>query len=277
MEAVYSLLKGNALFFSYSVAFFALFIGSFLNVVICRVPKMLLEQTPSSAPVNLFFPRSHCPHCQATISWLCNVPILSFVFLRGRCANCRTKISLQYPIVELLTGVLSFYIATRFGFSHFTLLSLLLAWALIALTFIDLNHTILPDSITLPFLWLGLMVNTSGIFTTPTAAIQGAIIGYLSLWTIYWVFKWLTQKEGIGYGDFKLLAMLGAWFGWQALPFIILVSSGLGSIVGISLILFKGKNRHTEIPFGPFLAIGGLSYLLMGKEWIVDYFRYFRL
>lgn len=281
MEALVVPLKEHPLFFGFFVAFFALFIGSFLNVVIARVPQMLQNDLNSehlpATPFNLFFPRSHCPNCKSVISWFHNIPVFSFLYLSGKCVNCRSKISAQYPIVELLTALLSFIIAIRFGLNTTTAMSLLLVWALIALTFIDINHTILPDTITLPFLWLGLLINTFGIFTPPSSAILGAIYGYLSLWIVYWVFKWLTQKEGIGYGDFKLFAMLGAWFGWQSLPFIILISSILGSLVGISLILFKGKNKNSEIPFGPFLAIAGLTQLLLGKNLIHQYVQLLRL
>ncbi len=276
MTVLFELFRDHPPFYWSFIGMLGLFVGSFLNVVIARVPAMLFAElehdTESAEKLNLFFPRSHCPQCKSTIAWFYNVPILSFLYLKGKCAQCKTRISVQYPVVELLTAVLSTIIAIRFGLTTTTLVSLPLIWALISLSFIDLNHTILPDTITLPVLWLGLFVNTFGIFVTPISAIQGALCGYLSLWFIFWVFKWITQKDGIGYGDFKLFALLGAWFGWQSLPIIILISSILGSIVGLTLIYFKNKTKNFQIPFGPFLAIGGLSQLLLDPATFYQYF-----
>jgi leader peptidase (prepilin peptidase)/N-methyltransferase len=249
-----------------------LLIGSFLNVVIVRIPRMM--DLPEE---NLIFPASHCLACQTPIAWFHNIPIFSFLWLKGRCHHCDQKISLRYPLVELLTLVLSVIVAMRFGFTVTTIGGLLLTWALIALAFIDGEHTILPDTITLPFLWLGLLFNTTEIFATPTNAIIGASAGYFSLFIVFWIFKWITKKEGLGYGDFKLLAMLGAWLGWQALPMIILVSSLLGSIVGISLIVLHKQDKNVPIPFGPFLAIAGFASLLWGTQLNLLYFKLFVL
>ncbi len=265
--------------FLFGVGLLSLLVGSFLNVVIARLPKMLLDEhaCEDHPPFNLCFPTSHCPQCLNPIRWFDNIPVLSFLWLKGQCRHCQANISIRYPLVELLTLIFSLGLALRFGFGPSTLTALILVWALIALTFIDLDCTLLPDSLTLPLLWIGLLINTFHIFTTPSEAILGAAIGYLILWSIYWVFKWITNKEGMGYGDFKLLAMLGAWLGWQALPQIILVSSLLGTLVGLRLIFCNGKGINTMIPFGPFLAIGGYCALLFGAEINRLYFVCFAL
>ncbi len=259
-----------------AVVILGLLIGSFLNVVIHRLPIMLqtswqlecrlllseeqgiedLNCEPSE-PFNLVAPNSHCPHCQHAIRAWENIPIISYLFLQGKCSNCKASISIRYPIVELLTGIVSGLIAWQFGLGLPMLAALLLTWCLIALTMIDFDHQLLPDNITLPLVWLGLIANSAGLFTNLPDAVWGAIAGYVSLWSVYWLFKLLTGKEGMGFGDFKLLAALGAWLGWQALPLIILLSSLVGAIVGISMIIFLGRDRQIPIPFGPYLAAAG--------------------
>lgn len=261
---------------------FGLMLGSFLNVVIHRLPRMMeqewreqcatLDVEPSQEPMpagpryNLVVPRSACPGCGHQIRALENIPILSYLVLRGRCSQCKAAISPRYPIVEALTGVLSAFAAWYFGFGASALAALVFIWALIALTFIDFDTHLLPDSITQPLLWLGLLVNFNGVFTGLQSAVIGAIAGYLILWTVYWLFKLTTGKEGMGFGDFKLLAAIGAWLGWQILPLTILLSSLVGAVVGIALILFAGHGRQVPIPFGPYLAGGGLIALFWGRE-----------
>jgi leader peptidase (prepilin peptidase)/N-methyltransferase len=255
-----------------------LLIGSFLNVVIYRLPKMMewewhkncLElqgkEAPAQTKLSLAKPRSACPKCQHQITALENIPIISYLLLGGKCKSCKTKISMRYPLVELLTGALLGFIAYQFGYTYITLFAWLFTLALITLTFIDFDTQLLPDDITLPLLWLGLLFNLNSGFTDLQSAVVGAIAGYLTLWSIYWLFKLVTGKEGMGYGDFKLLAVIGAWFGWQLLPAVILLSSVLGSVTGIALILMKGKSGNTAIPFGPFLALGGISALLFEQQ-----------
>lgn len=258
--------------------FLGLMVGSFLNVVIHRLPRMMErewreqcstldgEGAPPAAPYNLATPRSACPSCGHMISAWENIPVISWLILRGRCAHCKTPISPRYPIVEALTGIISGYVAWRFGFGPAALAALLFTWALIALTFVDFDTQLLPDSITQPLIWLGLLLNLNGFFTDLDSALVGAVAGYLSLWSVYWLFKLATKKEGMGYGDFKLLAAIGAWMGWQMLPLVVLLSSLVGAVVGISLILFAGHGRQIPIPFGPYLAGGGLIALLWGKQ-----------
>lgn len=261
-----------------SILLLGLVTGSFLNVVIYRLPVMMerewrehcmeiADTPPEPAPTetfNLVVPRSRCRNCGHKISAWENIPLLSYLLLRGRCAECKTPISFQYPAVELITGVLSVWVAVHFGLDWRLPAALLLSWALIALSVIDFKETLLPDDITLPFLWLGLLLSLDGFFTNPIDAIIGGVAGYLSLWLVYHVFKLITGKEGMGYGDFKLLAMLGAWLGWQALPMIIILSSFVGAIVGLSLIAFTGRDHQIPIPFGPYLAAAGWIYLLYG-------------
>lgn len=268
-----------------------LLVGSFLNVVIYRVPVMLQREwrqqccefleidekttnnagtAPTHKVFNLVKPDSHCPQCNAPVRAWQNIPILSYILLGGKCAKCKSHISLRYPIIEAITGLLSGLVAWHFGATWLTLAMLLFTWSLISLTMIDFDHQLLPDNITLPLLWLGLAVNVllpnSGV--DPRDAILGAILGYLSLWSIYWVFKLLTGKEGMGYGDFKLLAALGAWMGWQSLLLIIILSSFVGAIVGIALLLFLGRDRSIPIPFGPYLAGAGFIALLWGEAFM---------
>lgn len=252
--------------------------GSFLNVVIYRMPKIMErewhnncltlqgKEVPEQTPLTLAFPRSTCPNCHHPITALQNIPIISYLVLGGKCKACKARISMRYPVVEALTGALFGLIAYQFGYSYTTLFAGLFTLALIALTFIDFDTQLLPDDITLPLLWFGLLFNLNGGFTDLKSAVIGAVIGYLILWSIYWLFKIVTKKEGMGYGDFKLLAAIGAWFGWQLIPAVILLSSVLGASIGIVLIVLKGKSSQTAIPFGPFLALGGISALFFGQE-----------
>jgi leader peptidase (prepilin peptidase)/N-methyltransferase len=263
-----------------NAAVLGLIVGSFLNVVIHRLPIMMEQEwreqcaelagsgvkNSNSQPYNLIQPRSTCPHCGHKITAWENIPVISYAALRGRCSSCRSPISLQYPAIELLTALLSVWVTARFGLSTATIAALVLTWALIALSVIDFKHTLLPDDITLPFVWLGLLLSLGGFFTTPINSILGAAIGYVSLWLIFHIFKWITGKEGMGYGDFKLFAVFGAWLGWQVLPGVILLSSLVGAIVGITLIAFTGRDRQLPMPFGPFLAVAGWFYLLYGDS-----------
>ncbi len=259
------------------ILFIGLSVGSFLNVVIYRLPKMmekmwhkecqeLMGESPQSAekPFNLNHPASHCPACGQQIRPWENIPVLSWLLLQGRCSNCGASISLRYPIIETLTAILSLIVAHYFGISWETFGALILTWALISLSLIDFDVQLLPDSITLPFVWLGLLLSLFGIFTDAHSAIIGACAGYLSLWSVFQIFRLLTGKEGMGYGDFKLLAMLGAWLGWQYLPQIIMLSALVGAIVGLSLILIRGRDKNIPIPFGPYLATAGWISLLWG-------------
>lgn len=257
---------------------FGLMIGSFLNVVIHRVPKMLERewreqcawlqgQVPEeTARYNLLVPASACPQCGHQIRWYENIPVVSWVVLRGRCSECATAISSRYPLVELLTGVLFLFAAGQWGVTPNILWIWLLLAALIALTFIDFDTQLLPDNLTIPLIWSGLLANLWGLFVPLEEALVGAVAGYLSLWSVYHLFRLLTGKEGMGFGDFKLLAALGAWMGWKMLLPIVLVASMAGAVVGISLILLKGQARSKPIPFGPWLALGGLVALFFGKD-----------
>ena len=263
-----------------------LLIGSFLNVVIHRMPKMMQRESdnyvahesgkplPHTDRYNLVVPRSACPQCGHQITALENIPVLSYLFLRGKCIECKTPISIRYPIVELLSGVLSGLLAWRFGTGLTGLATLAFCYLLIAMTFIDLDTQLLPDDLTLPMLWLGLLLNIQGAFVPLSDAVIGAAAGYLSLWSVYWLFKLTTGKEGMGYGDFKLLAALGAWLGWKMLPAIILLSSVVGAIVGISLILFARHGRDKPIPFGPYLAAAGFITLLYGHQIVQAYLNF---
>ena len=262
--------------FASCAALLGLCVGSFLNVVIHRLPKMMERQWKAecaevagqeAAPApryNLVVPRSACPSCGHPISAIENVPVMSWLALGGKCKGCKTAISPRYPAVELLTGMLSGYIAWHFGFGMAAAGALLFTWAMIALTFIDLDTFFLPDSITLPLLWLGLLFNIGSTYVSLSSAVIGAVAGYLSLWSVYWAFKWATGKEGMGYGDFKLLAAIGAWLGWTMLPLTILLSSLVGAAIGIFMIVFAGRGRSVPIPFGPYLAIAGMIAMLYG-------------
>ena len=249
--------------------------GSFLNVVILRLPLILeqtwkeeaaliLDQVQKAEPrITLWGPRSACPSCSSTIRAYDNVPIVSFLLLQGRCRYCSTRISLRYPLTELFTGLVTLGLLIVLGWNATFTAALLLSYGLITLTFIDFDHQILPDQITLPGIWIGLLLNLNDIFCSLEEAVIGAVAGYLSLWIVYQGFKLATGKEGIGFGDFKLLAALGAWFGWIALPGVVLISSAIGAIVGITLIAL-GRPREEAIAFGPYLALAGFVYLLAG-------------
>jgi leader peptidase (prepilin peptidase)/N-methyltransferase len=291
--------------FAACVFLMSLLVGSFLNVVIYRLPIMLdrewktqardllEEQVPSLQPAptdrgrgdaeeryNLLVPRSRCPHCDAEIKAHQNIPLMSYLLLGGKCADCRARISPRYPIVELVTAVLSTAVALRFGWHWQTLAALVFTWCLIALTVIDLDHTILPDVITIPLLWLGLLASLAwhpGLPppapVDPRSAVLGAIAGYLTLWSVYWAFKLVTGKEGMGYGDFKLFGALGAWLGWQMLPLVLLLSAFTGAVVGIALIVARGRDRNVPIPFGPYLAAAGWIALMWGPQIVGSYLQ----
>jgi len=265
-------------FLAFAVLLLGLCVGSFLNVVIHRLPLMLerdwrhecrtlleLPAEPEPSPLSLVRPASRCPSCGAAIRPWQNIPVVSWLALGGRCAACRAPISLQYPLVEAVTGLLSAWCAVRFGWGAPLAAALVLTWALVALTVIDLRTQLLPDAITLPLLWLGLLLSLGSVFVAPQASIIGAAAGYLSLWLVYHAFRLATGKEGMGHGDFKLLAALGAWFGWQALPLIVLLSSFAGALVGLGLILLRGHDRNVPIPFGPYLALAGWIFLVGGR------------
>jgi leader peptidase (prepilin peptidase)/N-methyltransferase len=277
--------------FAVTAGLFGLVIGSFLNVVVYRLPIMLdrqwrhqcAELTGQEPPADaterfsLVTPRSRCPHCGHGITAFENIPLVSFLWLRGKCSACHKPIGWRYPLVETLTGVLSFAVAWRFGFTATALAALALTWALVALAFIDYDTQLLPDGITLPLVWLGLLVNLGGLLAPLPAAVVGAAAGYLFLWSVYQLFKLVTGKEGMGYGDFKLLAALGAWLGWQLLPLMILLASFIGAVLGLFMILALGRNRHRPIPFGPFLCAAGWVALLWGDDLTRYYLHLARL
>jgi len=277
------LAENNGFFIGISVLA-GLLIGSFLNVVIYRLPKLIQQQwqnnsleiqgiaIPKREEYSIVRPRSACPHCGQLIRALENIPIISYLILNGRCSTCKKDIALRYPFVEALTGVLFGLISWKFGYSTHTLFAFILVSALITLTFIDLDTQLLPDDITLPLIWIGLLFNLNTGFTNINSAVIGAVTGYLSLWIVYWLFKLITGKEGMGYGDFKLLAALGAWFGWQLLPAIILLSSLSGAITGIGVIMRTKRSSEIPMPFGPFLALGGLAALFLGNQFV--YFNF---
>jgi len=270
--------EANPPLFIAAFSVLGLVIGSFLNVVIYRLPVMMqrswesqcqelleLEQSPQER-FDLVKPNSRCPHCGSSIGALENIPVISYLLQRGRCKHCNEPISIRYPSIELLTAVMSGLTAWHFGFGWAALFAVLLTWALIAMSFIDIDHQLLPDDITLPFLWLGMLLSLFGLYTNMPSAIIGAVVGYLSLWLVYKLFKLVTGKEGMGYGDFKLFALFGAWLGWQSLPLILLLSSLVGAAIGITLILFRGRDRQLPIPFGPYLAAAGWIALLWGND-----------
>jgi leader peptidase (prepilin peptidase) / N-methyltransferase len=300
MQQGFDLLSAQPVLWIGLVFVLSLLVGSFLNVVIHRVPIMLdrewkaqAEQTlsdqhssspapspqPPASKYNLFVPRSACPKCGAAITAAQNVPVLSWLLLKGKCAKCGAKISARYPVVELSTAILSAVVAWKFGVTWYTGAALLLTWALIALSVIDFDTQLLPDNITLPLLWAGLLVSLApaiselGLPVDPRSSILGAAAGYLSLWSVFHVFKLVTGKEGMGYGDFKLFAALGAWLGWQMLPLIIILSAFTGAVVGILLIVVRGRDRNIPIPFGPYLAAAGWIALMWGDELVGSYMR----
>lgn len=274
--AFFELLQSNTVALLATVFVLGLLVGSFLNVVIYRLPVMMQnawvreaaemqgEPEPQQPRFNLIKPDSTCPSCGHLIRAWENIPVVSYLVLGGKCSQCKTRISPRYPIVELTAGLLSLAVAWQFGGTLQTIALLVFFWALIALTMIDVDHQLLPDIITLPLLWLGLLLNTGETFIPLEQAVVGAVAGYLSLWSIYWAFKLLTGKEGMGYGDFKLFAAFGAWFGWAALPLIILLSSLVGAIVGIAMIALMGRDRQIPIPFGPYLCGAALVYVFWG-------------
>lgn len=264
-------------------ALFSLLVGSFLNVVIHRLPIMMEREWQLMAveasnpenpqipeqlqqPYNLAIPVSRCPHCDHKIQWYENIPVISYLFLKGQCSECNASISLRYPLIELITALISVLIVYLYGFNLIALAAIMFSWCLLCLTVIDLDHQLLPDKITLPLLWLGLIINSFGIFTSLPMALWGAVLGYLSLWSVYWIFKLITGKEGMGYGDFKLLSALGAWAGADSLPLIILFSSIIGATIGGLMIALRNHESQTPIPFGPYLAGAGWIALLWGDE-----------
>jgi leader peptidase (prepilin peptidase)/N-methyltransferase len=283
----------NPAFFLFSVFLFGLLVGSFLNVVIYRLPVMLKKEwkkecvefladenipvkteAPAEEVFNLSLPRSRCPSCSHQISAWENIPVISWLFLRGKCSACGSRISIRYPLIELLTALLSVLVAYTYGVQWFTLAALFLTWTLIALSMIDFDTQLLPDNITLPCLWLGILICLIPVSPISLqASVIGVIAGYLTLWTVYQLFKLLTGKEGMGFGDFKLLALLGAWLGWQALPLILLLSAMVGALVGISLIIFLGRDKNIPIPFGPYLAAAGFISLIWGEQLQQAYFN----
>jgi leader peptidase (prepilin peptidase)/N-methyltransferase len=262
---IITILQNHSYILIIALSVAGLIIGSFLNVVIHRLPLMLEQEEPHTGSLkskiiekfNLAIPRSHCPECKNIISWWQNIPLVSYTALKGKCYHCKSSINWRYPLVEALTLAASLVVAINFGFHIKTLPLLILTWALIAAVFIDIETQLLPDQITLPLIWIGLLVNTNYIFTSPQNGIIGAISAYLFLWLIAKLFKIVRKVEGMGYGDFKLFAVFGAWLGWQILPTIILAASLSGLIVGLILIIFKKHNISNPIPFGPYLAIAG--------------------
>ncbi|MGE6530647.1 prepilin peptidase [Pseudomonas sp. NPDC077382] len=285
---IFDILASNTLAFVLCALVLGLLVGSFLNVVIHRLPIMMQRDWRAQAreflelPVeptttfNLILPNSHCPQCDHEIRPWENIPLVSWLALRGKCSSCRAPISSRYPLVELLCGVLSGYVAWHFGFSWQAGAMLLLTWGLLAMSMIDVDHQLLPDSLVLPLLWLGLIANYFGLFAPLPDAVWGAVAGYLSLWSVYWLFKLVTGKEGMGYGDFKLLAMLGAWGGWQVLPLTILLSSVVGAVLGTIMLRIQKADSGTTIPFGPYLAIAGWIALLWGEQITSSYLQFAR-
>jgi leader peptidase (prepilin peptidase)/N-methyltransferase len=285
---IYSFFQSVPWAFYTCIFILGLLVGSFLNVVIYRLPKMMqrewrneclefmgkADDIPKEEAFNLIVPRSRCGHCGHQITALENIPVISYLALGGKCAGCGTHISLQYPLVELFTGLISLWVAWHFGLSLQTAFALIFSWCLIAASGIDIGHKLLPDNITLPLMWLGILLGYFNVFVDLETSVIGAMAGFLSLWSVYIVFKLVTGKEGMGYGDFKLLAMLGAWMGWKMLFVIILTSSLVGATVGITMILLKRTSRGTQIPFGPYLAAAGWISLLYGEQLNRFYFSF---
>jgi len=282
LAQVVTVFETMPMFFLIFIGLLSLSVGSFLNVVVYRLPKMLerewygecrefLSEEISDIPVkplpkmSLSKPDSTCPRCDHNIRFYENIPVLSWLVLRGKCSQCQNPISKRYPLVELSTGLLGVVIASIYGVSTFTVFMLVLTWGLIALTLIDLDHMLLPDQIVMPLLWLGLLFNLNAGFVSLNEAVIGAVVGYMSLYGICWLFKLLTGKEGMGHGDFKLFALFGAWIGWQLLPLLILMASSVGAVVGISLMIFKDHQREQAIPFGPYLALAGWVTIVWGE------------
>ncbi|XQW84412.1 prepilin peptidase [Thalassotalea piscium] len=290
-EQLIDTFHNNLTYYYCFIAVLSLMIGSFLNVVIYRLPKMLeqnwylecrefladeVKGAPAKeiTPLTLSKPNSSCPHCGHQIKFYENIPVLSWLMLKGKCSQCKNPISMRYPIIETATAILSFVIAYQYGVTAQAGFLLILTWGLVALTMIDFDTMLLPDQITLPLVWLGLLININGVFIPLEQSVIGAAVGYMSLYTIFWVFKFITGKEGMGYGDFKLVAVFGAWMGWQLLPLLILMASLVGAIVGLSLMAFKGHQREQAIPFGPYLAVAGWITLLWGEgiwQWYLGF------
>ncbi len=287
-----------------SALLIGLLVGSFLNVVIYRLPihlindwlkmakevfveygnldKKLLKEIEKEGTeqetFNIAFPASHCPKCKAAVKPWHNIPVISYIFLlKGKCYSCHEKISVRYPIIELITGLLTVFVVSQYDLTMEAGLILIFTWSLIALTMIDVDHQLLPDDITLPLMWLGILVNISSTFTDLQSAVIGAAAGYLSLWSVYWLFKIIAKKEGMGFGDFKLLAALGAWMGWQVIPLVIVLSSFVGAVIGIAGILIFGKDKNKPIPFGPYLAIAGWIAFFWGDLLTQQYFHIFNI
>jgi leader peptidase (prepilin peptidase)/N-methyltransferase len=280
------LLASSPLAFVLCALVLGLLVGSFLNVVVYRLPKMMLRDwkaqarevlelppEPQSETFNLILPHSRCPHCSHKIRAWENLPVVSYLFLGGKCSSCKAPISKRYPLVELACGLISAFVAWHFGFGWQAAAVLVLSWGLLSMSLIDADHQLLPDAIVLPLLWLGLIVNAFGLFASLTDALWGAVAGYLALWCVFWLFKLITGKEGMGYGDFKLLAMLGAWGGWQILPLTILLSSIVGAVLGLILLRLRNVETSTPIPFGPYLAIAGWIALLWGDQITTSYLQ----
>ena len=279
---IFEILKNNPALLYSAVFLLSLCVGSFMNVVIHRLPTMMKREWRSQSiqyleitsqfpdedttSYTLSKPDSHCPNCKHKIRWYENLPVVSYLFLKGKCSSCKQSISARYPIVELFTALISVFVATHFGWSYQLLPALILTWGIIAMVGIDFDHQLLPDSLTLPLLWLGLLVNTQSLFVDPVTSIIGAACGYLTLWSIYWIFKILTGKEGMGYGDFKMLAMVGAWLGWEILPMTLLLSAGVGLAVMLPQMLFLGRDRTKAFAFGPFIGIAGWIMLIWGDK-----------
>lgn len=285
--SVLDFLASTPLAFVLCATLFGLLVGSFLNVVIHRLPRMMeldwqrqaretlgLPEDEKRQTYNLVLPNSQCPHCSHEIKPWENIPLVSWLALGGKCSSCKAPISKRYPLVELACGLLSAFIAWHYGFGWQAGAMLLLTWGLLAMSMIDVDHQLLPDALVLPLLWLGLIVNHFGLFTNLGDALWGAVFGYLSLWSVYWLFKLVTGKEGMGYGDFKLLAMLGAWGGWQVLPLTILLSSLVGAVLGVIMLRLRNAETSTPIPFGPYLAIAGWIALLWGDQITATYLQF---
>lgn len=291
---IITVMQNQLWFYLLTIGLVSLCVGSFLNVVIYRIPEMMQREWHSECRIlladelknttnaksnaevfNLIKPNSTCPKCKTAIKPWQNIPVISWLLLKGRCASCQNPISVRYPIVEMLTAILSLIVAITFGATDIALLYVFITWVLIALTFIDIDHMLLPDQLTLPLVWLALIASVFGVTgIAPADAIIGAACGYLSLWSVYWLFKLITGKEGMGYGDFKLLAVFGALLGWQSLLTIILLSSVVGAVIGIALLSIQGKDKATPIPFGPYLAIAGWVTLLWGEHIQSLYFSF---
>lgn len=283
-----STLQSNPVLLYAAAVLFGLVVGSFLNVVIVRLPGMLerswkrqcrelleLENGPADgADFNLLRPGSHCPHCGNPVKPVHNIPVLSYLWLGGRCGRCRARISLRYPVIELLAAVLAVIAMGKYGLSWQLAGALALSWSFLAMSAIDIEHQLLPDNIVLPLMWAGLAANSFGLYTHLHSALYGALAGYLSLWLVFQLFRLLTGKDGMGYGDFKLFACIGAWLGWQSLPLVILLAAVCGAVVGIAMILVKGQDRSQPIPFGPFLCAAGFVAMMWGPRITSAYLQF---